>query len=53
MAVMQKPSPAFILDENKAKEFFSLKPNKRHNKIIEMRAQLLRKNLKDETKKRK
>jgi hypothetical protein len=53
MAVMQKPSPAFILDENKAKEFFSLKPNKMHNKIIEMRAQSLRKNLKDETKKRK
>lgn len=50
MAVMQKPRPAFVLDESKAKDFFNLKSNRKHNKIIEMRAQSLRKNLKDETK---
>lgn len=52
MAVMQKPRQAFILDSKKANDFFSIKSSKEYNKIIEKRAQSLRKILKDETKKK-
>ena len=41
--------PPLIIAENKAEEFLNIKSSTEHNKIIEKRAESLRKVLRDET----